>query len=600
MSENIKYLQAAPPANKSVRTGLRPRPVQLLRDGAPGLWLVMGFSVLLNGLILVSPIYTLQIFDRVLPTRSLDTLLYLTIIAVFLIGLLGVFDSLRQSVLAHIASWWAETNRPLAFATVLRNNRSGIEPTSDPLTDIQTVRNFLSGQGVVPLFDAPWVPFFVFAIWILHPLLGMLALVSAIILFVLALVTDFVSRKSTVEATMAQSAMDRAASNYLRGADPIAAMGMESTLTERQVRDQLHQTAVLQRAVTSGATISGISKAIRIAVQMLVMGLGAYLVVKAELSPGGMIAASIILGRALAPVEQLIGTWRTLINSRDANRRLVALLARSETATDQLLLPTPRGEVTARGLRFDLRTNPKPLINGVSIDLNPGTATALVGPSGAGKSTLCRLLVGAAVPTAGTVRIDGADLKDWNPDQIGPSIGYMSQGYELFAGTVRENIARFREDVSDEEVVDAAIAANCHDLILQLPQGYASPVGEGGRFLSAGQRQRISLARALFRSPKLIVLDEPNAFLDGEAENALADSMAALKAAGHTILLVTHRPGLLRIVDRIAVMRDGRIEALDARDVILQRLNAQRPAPSRPTVVENPNPPPQPPQASFG
>jgi ABC-type protease/lipase transport system fused ATPase/permease subunit len=205
-------------------------------------------------------------------------------------------------------------------------------------------------------------------------------------------------------------------------------------------------------------------------------------------------------------------------------------------------------------------------------------------------------LVGSAAPTAGTVRIDGADLKDWHPDQLGPAIGYMSQGYELFAGTVRENVARFREDATDEEVVDAAVAAGCHDLVLQLPQGYASQVGEAGRFLSAGQRQRISLARALFRSPRLIVLDEPNAFLDGDGEVALAETLETLRTAGRTVLLVTHRPGLLRVADRIAVMRDGRIEALDARDVILQRLNTRQ-APQRPTVVENPTPPPH---ASFG
>lgn len=599
MTENIKYLPAASPAVRPKRAGVRPKAVRLLRDGAPGLWLVMGLSIFVNFLILVSPIYTLEIFDRVLPTRSIDTLLYLTIIALFLIGLLGAFDGLRQSVLSHIANWWTETNRPLAFATTLRLARSGQEPQSDPMVDIQTVRVFMSGQTAIPLFDAPWVPFFVVAIWILHPLLGMLALSSAVILFILALVTDFVGRKPTLEATGRQAAMDRAANSYIRAGDPVSAMGMESTLVERQEALQLEQTGILQRAVSTGSVISGISKAVRIGVQMLVMGLGAYLVVRQDLTSGGMIAASIILGRALAPVEQMIGTWRTMISARDANRRISALLSVEDRTADQLLLPSPRGEVTARGLRYDVRNSPKPLINGVSIDLNPGTVTGVIGPSGSGKSTLCRLLVGSATPTLGSVRIDGADLKDWHPDQIGPAIGYVSQGYELFAGTVRENIARFRNDATDEEVVDAAIAAGCHELVLQLPQGYASPVGEGGRFLSAGQRQRISLARALFRSPKLLILDEPNAALDAEGENMLAETVIARKAAGCTILLVTHRPGLLRAVDRIAVMREGRIEALDARDVILARLNQPRPAPPRPTVVENPNPPPSS-QASVG
>lgn len=554
---------------------------------------MFALSIFVNILILTSPVYTLEIFDRVLSTRNLDTLLYLTLIALFLTGLLGVFDALRQSVLSHIASWWTETNRPLAFAATLRFARQGAEPPTDAMSDIQVVRNFLSGQGAIPLFDAPWVPFFVVAIWILHPLLGALALGSAILLAVLALITDLIGRKSTIEAAAAQSLLDRSATNYVRGADPIAAMGMEATLTERQAAGQLRQTAVLQRAVTSGSTIAGISKAVRIAVQMLIMGLGAYLVVKLELTAGGMIAASIILGRALAPIEQMIGTWRTLVSARAANRRVAALLNFEEAKTDQLLLPSPRGEITARGLRYDIRGVPRSIINGVSIDLNPGTVTGLVGPSGSGKSTLCRLLVGSISPTAGSVRIDGADLKDWNPDQIGPAVGYVSQGYELFAGTIRENISRFRDDATDEEVVDAAVASGCHDLILRLPQGYGSQVGEGGRFLSAGQRQRISLARALFRSPKVLVLDEPNAFLDSDGEAALADTVTALKTAGCTLLIVTHRPGLLRVADRIAVMRDGRVEALDTRDVILQRLSAPR----RPTVVENPTPPNQ---ATFG
>jgi PrtD family type I secretion system ABC transporter len=598
VTENIKYLPAAQPAVKPKRAGQRPQSVRLLRDGAPGLWLVMGLSIGVNLLILVSPIYTLEIFDRVLPTHNIDTLIYLTILALFLMGLLGAFDGLRQSVLSHIANWWTETNRPLAFETVLRLTRTGQEPQSDPMIDIQTVRVFLSGQTVVPLFDAPWVPFFVVAIWVLHPLLGMLALGSAIILFCLALLTDRVGRKPTLEAAARQTQLDRTANNYLRGADPVSAMGMESTLVERQEELQLEQTRVLQRAVATGALISGISKAVRISVQMMIMGLGAYLVVRQQLTSGGMIGASFILGRALAPVESMIGTWRTMISARDANRRVVNLFKNEDRSADQLLLPAPRGEVTARGLRYDVRGLPKPIINGVSIDLNPGTVTGIVGPSGSGKSTLCRLLVGSATPTMGSVRIDGADLKDWHPDQIGPAIGYVSQGYELFAGTIRDNIARFREDATDEEVVDAAIAAGCHELILQLPQGYASQVGDGGRFLSAGQRQRVSLGRALFRAPKLLVLDEPNAALDAEGENLLAETVIARKNAGATILLVTHRPGLLRAVDRIAVMRDGRIEALDARDVILQRLNQPRQAPPRPTVVENPNPPSS--QASAG
>jgi PrtD family type I secretion system ABC transporter len=562
-------------------------PVRLLREGAFGLWFVLGLSVVLNLLLLTSPLYSLQIFDRVLPTRNVDTLLYLTFIAVFLVGALAVFDSFRQSVLAHVANWWTERNRPLAFEATLRATREGTDLPADPLADVQTVRNFMVGPGVLPLFDAPWVPLFIAAVWMLHPFLGMLALAAAILLFIFAIITDQVGRGPTQESTVRQLELDRTTSQYLRGADPIAAMGMQATVAAHQREIVARQTKAMTSSVTRIGIISGISKSVRIVVQMAVMGLGAFLVIEQQLSPGGMIAASIICGRALAPVEGLIGTWRTLLVARTSSRRLWAFLSADQRRAEGVILPEPMGDVVATGLRYIPKGLNRAVVNGVSLRIAPGTVTALLGPSGSGKTTFCRLLVGAITPTAGIVRIDGADLNDWRPEQLGPAIGYVSQGFELFAGTVRDNIARFREDATDEEVTAAAQLAGCHDLIVRLPKGYSSEVGEGGRLLSAGQRQRVSLARALFRSPKIIILDEANAFLDPEGEAALARTIVALKARGCSVLIVTQRPALVGVVDKIGLMRDGKLEHYDDRDVILNQLKIIRgpvPAPDQPVL----------------
>jgi PrtD family type I secretion system ABC transporter len=563
------------------------RPVRLLREGAIGLWFVLGLSIVLNLLILASPLYSLQIFDRVLPTRNVDTLLYLTLIAFFLLAVLAAFDSFRQSVLAHVGNWWTEHNRPLAFEATLRATREGSDLQADPFTDIQTVRNFLIGPAILPLFDAPWVPLFVIAIWLLHPLLGMLALGAALLLFVLAVVTDQIGKRPTKEAAIRQMELDRMTGQYLRGADPIAAMGMQPTLAARQRSLNAEQTGALTKSVSRTGIVSGISKSIRLIVQMAVMGLGALLVIEQQLSPGGMIAASIILGRALAPVESLIGTWRTLTVARDSSRRLWNFLNADHARAETVVLPEPEGDVVATGLRYIPKGLNRAVVNGVSLRLAPGTVTALLGPSGSGKTTFCRLLVGAITPTAGIVRIDGADLNDWRPEQIGPAIGYVSQGFELFAGTVRDNIARFREDATDEEVTAATQLAGCHELIVRLPKGYSSEVGEGGRLLSAGQRQRVSLARALFRSPKIIILDEANAFLDPEGEAALARTIVALKERGCSVLIVTQRPALVSVVDKIGLMRDGKLEHYDDRDVILNQLKIIRgpaPAPDQPVL----------------
>ena len=562
------------------------RPRGLLRDAGAGLWLILLLSIVLNLLVLASPIYSLQLFDRVLPTRNLDTLIYLTAIVFGALLALGLFDAVRQIVLSTVANWWAECNRPLALDVALRASRDGAELGSDLFADMNAVRGFLSSPAVLPIFDAPWVPLFIAAIWLLHPAMGALALGAALVLFALAVIADIVSRGPSTQASQRQGQLDRAAGQFLRGADPIAAMGMHSTIAEQQRRLHSEQLAHAGRASARGAMVSGLSKAIRIIVQVAIMGLGAYLAVRNEMSSGGMIAGSIILGRALAPVEQMIGSWRTLIQAREANKRVMTVLRTPADWRSTVMLPEPRGKLEVRDLTYEPKGLGRPIVNAVSFAVEPGSVLAIMGASGSGKTTMCRLLVGALPPASGSVRVDGAEIKDWNPDQIGRAIGYVSQGFELFSGTVRDNVARFRPDATDEAVVAAATLAGCHEMISGLPLGYASLVGDGGRFLSAGQRQRVSFARALFGEPRLVVLDEANAFLDGEGEAALGRAILELRRRNCAVVLVTHRPALLGVADFVGLMRDGRIDALDKRDVILGKLGLLRgPMPAAPQGV---------------
>lgn len=534
----------------------------------------------MNILVLASPIYMMQMYDRVLLTGSIDTLVFLTVICAVAMAVMGALDAIRSMILGRIGAWFERTLRFQLLSGVLRVAfERGNSFGQQLLGDLQTVKNFLGSSQIGPIFDAPWAPLFLALIWVIHPWMGIFATVAALILLAIAIATDVLTRKKMKEMSTDQVAFARFSQQVIANHDIVLGMGMSTAvfgrmkgLLERLQKDGLKVTDLI-------AMLSGLTKFFRMFVQIGILGLGAYLVVQGNLTSGGMLGASIILGRALAPIEQAIGSWRISVGAVQAFRRIYQFFSTVGFARTEFSLPQAVGVVSVEGLLYGAPGKEKAIIRGVNFALKPGTVLAVIGPSGAGKTTLCRLLVGSLRPNAGHVRLDGADVSSWNRDELGKAIGYLPQTIELFEGSVRDNISRFRE-ASDEEVVQAAELARCHAMILRLSNGYLTEIGEAGAYLSGGERQRIGLARAVFGFPKLVVLDEPNSNLDHEGEQALLQAMTELKKKGCTIVIVTHRPSLLSAVDMIAIIREGALERVGDRDAILRDLNVQAlPAP---------------------
>lgn len=539
------------------------------------------FSFFLNLLMLVSPIYMMQVFDRVLSSGRTETLAYLTLIACVALVVMAALESLRSIVLNRIGIWLDRQLSGTLVATGLASTLAGASAGAQPLRDLAQIRGFIGGNGIMPLFDAPWAPLFVVIIWWMHPWLGALALVSALVLFGLALANEFATRTPLREANQISVSAYAQAEAAIRNADVVQAMGLLPGLL-RSWHDRNGAMLGLQAsAAERSALVVGASKFVRLFVQIAILGLGAFLVLKGELTAGGMIAGSILLGRALAPVEQAIGAWRTLVSTRTSHQRLQNLLRALPEKPPAMRLPAPRGALAVERLVFVPPRAVKPVLKQVSFELAAGESLGVIGPSAAGKSMLCRLLVGTWPPTSGHVRLDGADVHSWDRSEFGRHVGYLPQDVELFAGSVRENIARMTE-AEPESIVEAAKMANVHDMILRLPEGYDTQIGDNGAVLSGGQRQRIGLARALFGRPKLLVLDEPNANLDQEGEAALLQAIAAMKTQGTTVVMVAHRPSALVHIDRLLVLRDGVVEMFGTRDEILQRLSPRPAQPARP------------------
>ncbi|RUQ62187.1 type I secretion system permease/ATPase [Azospirillum doebereinerae] len=464
------------------------------RCWTPLLW-VSGFSLLINLLMLTSSLYMMQVYDRVLSSGSLPTLLYLTLVAVGAIMLMSALDHARGRMLGTLGDWLERRLGPAVLNRMVDGALLGEGDRTEPLRDLGTVRAVLGG-GLLFLFDAPWVPVYLGLIYLLHPLLGHVATASALLLFALALATDRIIRASLREAKSAGNRAMATAEAALRNAEAVDAMNLLPGLTRRWRHDHARSLDSQDRAQGRGAALLGVTKFLRQTVQVAMLGTGAWLVVRHEMGAGSMMAASLVVGRALAPVEQAIGGWRQVSAGREALRRLKAFLARMPRRPSGLPLPAPTGHLAVQGVAFRVGTQERLILNGVSFEARPGEALAVVGPSAAGKSTLARLLVGLYPPLAGTVRLDGADLFQLPRDDVGRHIGYLPQEIGLFAGTVAENIARL--DTPDpDSVVEAARLADCHAMILSLPKGYDTEIGGGGAFLSGGQRQRIALARAL-------------------------------------------------------------------------------------------------------
>ena len=550
-----------------------------LREVRRGLVVVAALSLFLNLLVLVSPLYMFQVFDRVLTSGHVETLVALTVAAGFALLVFGLLEVIRHQALVRMSIWLDRRLSEPVLAASLGEALAERPVGAQPLRDLAQLRAFLSSESVFPVLDAPWTLVFIAAIWLLHPWLGVLAFLSAALLFALALASEIVMRAPLREANERWMAAHHSGETALRNAEVVHAMGMLPALLRRWHGDNERALAWHAQAGDRGAVMVGGAKFLRLFVQIAILGLGAYLVLDGELTGGGMIAGSILLSRALAPVEQAIGAWKALVAARASHARLEALLSRHRPSAPPVRLPEPEGRLSVERLVFAPPSSARPILKGVTFELAAGEVLAVVGPSGSGKSTLCRLLTGVWPPSSGHVRIDDAEVHTWERGDFGAHVGYLPQNVELFAGTVRDNIARM-SDAPDEAVIAAARRAGAHEMILRLPDGYATEVGPRGAALSGGQRQWIGFARALFGNPRLIVLDEPNASMDGAGEAALIDAIGRLKARGTTVVLVAHRPSLLAHVDKLLVMHEGAGVLFGQRDEVLPRLMVKRAAPA--------------------
>ena len=535
--------------------------------------IIMAFSMAINILTLASPLYMMQVFDRVLTSRSIDTLVMLTLVVMLAIGVLTLIETIRTQMLARIGHWLDDRLGPVVFSGALKAAlRCEAAPAAQGLRDLATLRGFLTGPGVAPLLDAPWAPIFIIALFALHPVFGLIGLCSAILLFTLALINEFATKRPLREANVGQSRTQQRAEAALRNAEVIRAMGMRDGVIRLWRSDIADTMASAESAGLRSAAIMAVSKFSRLFVQTLILGAGAWLVIDHEASPGAMFASMFLLGRALAPVENAIGTWKSLVGARLARRRLGELVELVPDMAPGMELPRPQGELSVERLVFVPPGGDEPTLRGVSFDLAPGEVLGVIGPSAAGKSTLARLIAGTWLPTAGKVRLDGADISVWHDSAGSHHIGYLPQDIELFSGSVRSNIARLGH-AGPAAVIEAARMVGLHESIMRLPRGYDSEIGESGLKLSGGQRQRIGLARAIFGRPRLVVLDEPNASLDHEGEEALHRAIVALKQCGTTIVMVAHRPSVLGLADKLLVLRQGMVEAYGSRADIIAKLN---------------------------
>jgi ATP-binding cassette subfamily C protein len=537
------------------------------------------FSFFINLLAFVGPLYMLQIYDRVITSRNVTTLIVLTLIAGFLLIVYAFLEKLRSAVLVRLGILFSSRARAPLFNAVLRG--SLLQPEaghSQVLRDLDTLREFLTGSGLISFCDAPWVPIFVAGCFILHPWYGFVATAGAILIFGFALANELMTRNYLKKASVSSIVAASYASATFRNAEVLYAMGMLKGLRERWLTRQEEGLRLQAVASDRAGHLVAASKFIRAFLQVSILGVGAYLSISQESTPGAMIAASIIMGRALAPVEIAVGNWRGFIGARAAYDRIRALLGILPEETRKMELPSPQGAISVENIIAAPPGSREPVLRGISFSLRPGEILGLVGPSAAGKSSLARVVVGVWPAAVGKVRIDGADLSQWNADQLGRHIGYLPQDVELFSGTIAENISRFGNQ-DENKIIKAAKMSGVHDMILTMPAGYNTQIGQGGHTLSGGQRQRIGLARALYDTPAIIVLDEPNASLDSDGEAALLSAMQEMRQQGCTILLITHKTNILAIVDKIMVLAAGQVQGYGTRDEVMSKLLGPRIAP---------------------
>lgn len=550
----------------------------------PFITLAGSASLVLNLMLLVPSLYMTQIFDRVFASRSVETLVMLTLVAALALLLAFCMDLARTRALAWCGRTLDSRLSPTTLTDIVHTAAaSGGQFNTDALKDIATLRAFLTGSAVQALFDAPWLPIYLLCIALMHPMLGGLATLGAAVLMVTGVLTERLTRAPAESAMQHGREAARVAESYARGAETMVSMGMIAGGIRRWEAHQRQQLQAQQRLADVHARTGATARALRQALQIAMLALGAWLVIDAHASPGIMIGATILLARALQPVEHLIGGWKTLIEARSAWRR-IDQRSRQRPPSAPLSLPPATGRLQFENVSGGAPTLRSALLRNISFTLEPGQSLGILGASAAGKSTLVRLMLGLWKPLAGHVRLDGADLTQWSRDVLGAQTGYLPQEVTLFAGTVAENIARLGE-VDSDKVLAAARTAQVHDMILRLPKGYDTPLGEGGVVLSGGQRQRIALARALYNNPCLLVLDEPNVYLDAEGVAALETTLATLRERAVTTVVVAHQAALLTRMDKLAVLREGTLQDFDAPAQVLQRLGAVplRPVPTTQT-----------------
>lgn len=537
------------------------------------LLVVLFFSFFINLLMFVGPLYMLTVYDRVLTSRSEVTLVVITALAIGLLIIYSILEGVRSRILVRVSGRLDELLSSKVFRSAFRGTiiRPGQSYTQS-IRDLDSLREFVSGSGVIAFCDAPWVPVFIGACFLLHPWLGVVSLVGAIVIFALALTNEFATRRILIDASGASVAANNSISSSIRNAESVHALGMSGAMHSRW--EAAHRSVLVMQAKASdrAGAIMGAFKGTRMALQVAILGVGAFLVIEGQLTAGAMIAASILMGRALAPVEAAVGLWKQFVGARTAWSRVNEMLQAIPAEPDRMALPPPSGRLDLQGITVIPPGSGVPSVRGVSFSVEPGEVVAIIGPSGAGKSSIVRAMVGVWPLVQGKVRIDGSEIGHWNADALGSYIGYLSQDVELFTGTVAENISRFGA-TDPEKVLEAAMAAGAHSLIQQFPQGYDTVIAEAGRSLSGGQRQRIALARALYNKPSIIILDEPNSNLDTDGETALNEAIIWARAQKCAVVIVSHKTSLLSQVDKVAVIVGGQLRSFGPPTQILGAAN---------------------------
>lgn len=547
-----------------------------LRACFPALTTTFVLSMFINASMLASPLYSMQIYDRVLTSRNTGTLIMLTLIVCMFLALYGILEFARSGVLARAAVLFEGTLRHPLFETMMKAELSPRHRFGQQtIRDAETIRDCISNGTAAIACDLPWTPVFVALCFMQHLCLGCVALIGSIVLFSLALFTELFTRRSVDRTNALANEAARFVAAALRNGEVVRGLGMGDIVLDRWSGTQSAVVEAHSTLVERGAAMHALTKFARLAVQTSLLCVGAWLAIDRQISPGAMMAASIIMGRALAPVEQVVGQWKRVVAFRSAYRRLEDLFQALPSAAAPTALPSPNGELEVENAIVWPPAAGRPSVKGVSFSLKAGESLAIVGASASGKSSMARALAGVWPLHDGVIRIDGAAYSQWDQNRLGKHIGYLPQDIELFSGTVAENIARLGR-MDEAGVIAAAKAAGAHEVILRLPNGYDTPIGEGGMALSGGMRQRVGLARALYGDPRLIILDEPNSNLDEDGEKALASAMAAMRAARRTVIVVTHRPQILAHADRIMVMSFGKALVTGPRDDVIARMRGQK------------------------